>query len=122
MKPNIRKNHQRFGKKVSRAQQSSGWKLKKEAKSDYPQDYLDLIVTESKDKAEGLKSICDQLNEKPTLFNIGDTIFDIQAAKKNNIVSVGIAAGYHPKEKLSQEKPDFLLESLLELRDYFLAW
>ncbi len=55
-----------------------------------------------------------QIPNKHALY-CGDTIYDIQAAKVVGIQSVGVASGYHPKEMLAAENPDFLFETLSEL-------
>lgn len=56
---------------------------------------------------------------KYAVYYIGDTIYDIQAAKKANVFSIAITAGYHLKERLQKENPDLIVESLKELAEYF---
>lgn len=46
---------------------------------------------------------------------MGDTIFDIQAAKQTGVTSVGMATGYHTKDRLIREVPDHVFDSLTEL-------
>jgi len=80
--------------------------------------FLDLIYGDSKDKVKGLQDICRQLDIKPEFtFYIGDTIYDIRAAKEAGIHSAGICQGYHTKERLKNEKPDLLLDCLLDLKN-----
>ncbi|MBI4359822.1 MAG: HAD family hydrolase [Candidatus Jacksonbacteria bacterium] len=55
-----------------------------------------------------------QIPNKHALY-CGDTIYDIQAAKVVGIQSVGVASGYHPKEMLAAENPDFLFDTLTEI-------
>lgn len=47
---------------------------------------------------------------------IGDMDHDIQAGKKAGTKTAGILTGYHSRKKLEQEKPDFILENLSELK------
>jgi len=70
----------------------------------------------TRDKAKGLKDICQQLktDQNRTLY-VGDTIYDIRAAKAAGVNSAGVATGYHLKERLQQEEPDILVSSLSEL-------
>jgi phosphoglycolate phosphatase-like HAD superfamily hydrolase len=49
---------------------------------------------------------------------IGDTVFDIRAAKKAGVMSVAVASGYHTHERLAAEKPDILVRTLTELQQY----
>jgi phosphoglycolate phosphatase len=96
--------------------------LMQEAKKYKMKDFFDGILGESKDKVCGLKEVCSKANipEKLTAY-IGDTIYDIQAAKKTSITSVAISRGYHLRERLEKEKPDGIFDSLLEFTDYLLT-
>lgn len=91
--------------------------LLKEAESYKIIDMFDIILSSSSNKIQGLKDICSQLNIdiKNVLF-IGDTIYDIRSAKKAGVISAGICTGYHAKERLENEKPDFLFTSLSDLK------
>lgn len=46
---------------------------------------------------------------------VGDTCFDIEAATRAGIDSVGVTAGAHGKEKLSQSGPTFIINRMNEL-------
>ena len=53
-----------------------------------------------------------------TAFLVGDTIYDIRAAKSAGVSSVGITTGYHTRDMLAAESPDILVDSLAELAEY----
>ena len=91
--------------------------LKAEAEEYGIISFFDLISGNAKSKTDGLETICIKLNINPeSALYIGDTIHDIRSAKKTGVHSAGICTGYHTKEMLEKEKPDFLLENLSELK------
>lgn len=47
---------------------------------------------------------------------IGDTIMDIDAAKKCGIHSIGVTYGYGNEQKITELKPDFVADSIEKLR------
>ncbi len=80
--------------------------------------YFDLIVGSQKDKTEAILKICGEIDVAPspqTVAYIGDTIYDIQAAKKAGVYSIGKANGYHAKERLLNENPDRVIEDVADL-------
>ncbi len=78
---------------------------------------LDHISGNSRDKSEGLLSVCDSLDEAPKhALYAGDTVYDIRAAKKAGLNSAGVCTGYHVRERLERENPDLLLECLSDLK------
>ena len=46
------------------------------------------------------------------IYIIGDSIYDIQCAKRIGAVSIGVATGFAPFELLKSQDPDFLYEDL----------
>ena len=77
------------------------------------------VVGDSKDKAEGLKTIAERFKiEAGEILHLGDTIFDIQAAKKAGSLSAGISHGYHSRARLEAENPNLMLDSLLDVVKY----
>jgi phosphoglycolate phosphatase len=96
--------------------------LKQEAASYGLLGYFDLLIGSvgTDGKADGILEICKKLGKKPesTLY-IGDTIYDIQAAKKAGVYSAGVCGGYTLKEKLEREEPDFILTDLNLLQGLF---
>ena len=80
--------------------------------------FLDLIVGSCRDKVRGLRSICKELKIKPEFaLYIGDTVYDIRSAKKAGIRSAAVCTGYHSRERLEKENPDFLLGCLSDLKE-----
>lgn len=45
---------------------------------------------------------------KSQIYYIGDTIGDIKEGKRNKIITVGVTWGFHSRELMKREKPDFL--------------
>ncbi len=92
--------------------------LIKEAK-DYGVDhYFEMALGSSMDKSEGLHRILEVLgvNRKAAIF-IGDTVHDLRAAKSVDVHSAGVCTGYHTREMLAREEPDFLMENLSDLKN-----
>ena len=79
--------------------------------------WFDLVQGGSRDKAGGLTVICRELDVPPekTLFT-GDTIYDVRAAKDAKVLSAAVNTGYHDKERLALEGPDFQLDELSGLK------
>lgn len=50
--------------------------------------------------------------EKENIYIIGDSIYDIECAKKIEVVSIGVATGWAEYEMLKNNKPDYLYEDL----------
>jgi len=69
------------------------------------------LVPIAKKRAEELFS---KKFKKKNIYIIGDTPKDIEAAKKNNVISVAIASGNYNKEYLAKFSPDFLFENISE--------
>ncbi len=83
-------------------------------------NFVDLVIGDSEDKAKDLHKIKQrfQVQDNNLLF-VGDTIFDIRAAKKAGTKSGAILTGYHDKKRLSRENPDFIFENLAEVKSLF---
>jgi len=70
-----------------------------------------------KDKARGLKRTLERFSKNPKdALYTGDTFLDIIEAKKAGTYSAGICNGYHSRERLAKEEPDFLFENLSEIK------
>ena len=81
-------------------------------------EYISYIQGGSHDKGADLTYIYKKFDYAPkTVLYIGDTIYDIRSAKTAGTLSAGITGGYHAKEQLTKENPDFLFNSLMELAD-----
>ncbi|MBT5029857.1 HAD family hydrolase [archaeon] len=73
-------------------------------------------------KVGGIREVLENLYCNPSeLLYIGDTIFDIQAAKEVGVRSGGILTGYHSEEKLKAENPDYIFNNLTHLRSVILS-
>ena len=70
----------------------------------------------SHDKKELIVKDClDSLAPSVLPVMIGDTSFDVQGARKNNILSIAVTWGYGSKESLVEAKPDYLVSTVKEL-------
>lgn len=112
----------RINKKIAVLSSHPEENLIKEAEDYGVVGYITLILGNSKDKSDGLIQISEQLEERlENMLYVGDTIHDIMAGKKAGTYTTGISGnpqrGYHSKEILSKEKPNFLLDSLYDLMD-----
>lgn len=50
--------------------------------------------------------------EKENIYIIGDSIYDIECAKRIEVVSIGVATGFAEYEILKSREPDYLYEDL----------
>ena len=50
--------------------------------------------------------------EKENIFIIGDSIYDIECAKRIKVKSIGVATGFAAYEALKNKEPDYLYEDL----------
>lgn len=48
---------------------------------------------------------------------VGDTTFDVQAARDADVLSIAIDSGFHPPERLRQSRPDHTVHALDEVLD-----
>ncbi len=69
-------------------------------------------------KAELIELALQRSNDNPVM--IGDRKYDIIGAKENGISSIGVLYGYGSKEELSACEPDYLVESVDELKNVLL--
>ncbi len=51
---------------------------------------------------------------------IGDSIYDIRAAKEVGVASIAVSYGFTSEEELAKENPDFIARSVLELEEILL--
>jgi phosphoglycolate phosphatase len=72
-----------------------------------------------KDKSEAIKKIADSLGvTTEEILYVGDTVKDIKVARKAKC-KVAIIPNWSPKYLVKKEKPDFLLDSILQLKALF---
>ena len=67
------------------------------------------------------KIIKQSQTEKNNVFYVCDEVRDIEAAKKSNIQSIAVTWGYNTKDALKKEKPNFIVESIDELRSILIS-
>jgi len=53
------------------------------------------------------------------VYLLGDTPSDIQAAKNNGLISVAVCNGIFDRSALEATQPDWVLDSFLEVEDFF---
>lgn len=63
-----------------------------------------------------LKKMCNKYNIDPLdVIYVGDEDRDIVASKKVNIKTIAVTWGFNSKEKLSREKPEYLVDSPMQI-------
>ncbi len=76
------------------------------------ENFFEFVIGSVIDKAGGLAGICERftLNRYRTLY-LGDTVYDVRAAKEAGVTSVAVSSGYayHARERLDAENPDIIL-------------
>lgn len=96
--------------------------LEKEVKDNNLQNFFADINGGVHDKVAAISEIMQRNNLKPEeTVCIGDMTHDIDAGKKANLITVAVSCGYQSKEKLFQKNPDFLVDSLKELKDIIVS-
>lgn len=94
--------------------------LKEEPKEYGLADFFEKFLGSSRDKTLGIVDILKGWNvSNKNVSYIGDTIYDIQAAKKANVFSIGITTGYYIKSRLLVEEPNLIVDSLKDLLTFF---
>ena len=74
------------------------------------------IGTPVKPSPEPLLMICKDLNILPAeSIMTGDTELDIMCGKSANIKTCGVTYGYRTREALEKEKPDYIINKIIEL-------
>lgn len=75
---------------------------------------IELLVGDSPNKTDGLRQLLAQfgITNPRHAFYAADTVYDIQQAKKAGVVSIAVCEGFHDKERLARENPDFLFDTL----------
>ena len=89
-----------------------------EAQSYALSEFFPLVVGGVSDKAVCLELTASELRENPAdVVYVGDTVFDVRAAKKANTRSAAKLGGYHSEARLRAEEPDIVVASLQELAE-----
>lgn len=79
--------------------------------------YIAMFVGNLRYKVAAIENIVANEKDRKSFAYMGDTVFDVQAAKEAGVQSIGITTGYHSRERLAQEQPDVLADSLAELQE-----
>jgi phosphoglycolate phosphatase len=67
-------------------------------------------------KADKIRQVCDYVDADPAhTCMIGDSVSDIQYAKKAGVQSIAVTWGWQSRDVLANEKPDHIVESVDEL-------
>lgn len=117
IKPTVYPEAQEALKKISReipiiiVSAHIQYALEREAEQYGIKQYLTKIHGEIYDKAEFLKR---EKDNKKSIF-IEDMVAGIRAGKKANVPTIAVTRGYHFKDMLVKENPDFLIDDLTEL-------
>lgn len=75
--------------------------------------YIDRVIGNVKEKVSHISTICKEYGMDPqSTVYIGDTVYDVRAAKEAGVRSAAITHGYHSAERLMKEQPDYLLHRL----------
>lgn len=90
--------------------------LREEAKEYDIERFIEDFFGSVTDKTEAMLEVCKKTGIVPEqAIYMGDTIYDVHAAKKAGVKSVALTAGYHSKERLTAEGPALVLDSLSAL-------
>ena len=90
----------------------------------YLDKYFDLIMgrregVAHKPSAEPLLMICDEINVKSeNTIMVGDTEIDIKCGKNAGAITCAVSYGFRPEETLINHKPDFIFNSVMELKKF----
>ena len=56
---------------------------------------------------------------KADIYYVGDTMGDVLEGKKARVKTIAVAWGYHPRKKLMESKPDFIVDTPEDLLKIF---
>ena len=63
-----------------------------------------------------IKEIYDHKVDFSDIFIIGDTIYDIECAKKSGAVAIAVGTGWVNREVLINHNPDFYFDDLSDIK------
>jgi phosphoglycolate phosphatase len=82
--------------------------------------FLDHVGENASNKIERIFFLCDLAEEKPqNCLYIDDLPDCIVAAKKAGVHTAGITTGYGKRQEIERENPEYILNSLSDLKDVF---
>lgn len=93
-------------------------------------EYFDVVVGSELDgsRVEKQEVIHEALNrmfhyrafQKQKVVMVGDRKFDVDGAKEIGVTSVAVAYGYGPREELKTAAPDYIVDTVADLRALFI--
>jgi HAD superfamily hydrolase (TIGR01549 family) len=86
-------------------------------------DFFDVFGTadDGEERWMIVESVVKKAKEKyefDSVFVVGDTRFDIEAAKKAGVKSIAVLTGDNSREVLEESEPDFILQNLSEKKKF----
>ncbi len=107
---------QREGKRLTVLSSHPEENLRREAGEYGLEGFFEGFKCDVKNKAQGLKDICWGLRViRSTAAYLGDTIYDIGAAREAGVTAIGVADGYHTRERLLTAQPHHVIDHLSEI-------
>lgn len=92
--------------------------LEMEAQAYCVSGFFEKLVGDVADKADAMTRILMESGMQATdAFYLGDTSFDVAAAKAASVPSIAVASGYHLWERLTLAEPDLIVKNLGEAAD-----
>jgi len=96
------------------------YNLRQEAEKYDLSEFIQTMIGGSGEKTENILRICKELGVNPIdLLYVGDTEFDIESGKSAGTRTAGVPTGYQTRSDLEKAGPDYILDSLSELRAIF---
>jgi HAD superfamily hydrolase (TIGR01549 family) len=88
-----------------------------EMKSGGVYNHFEEICYDQLVKTGAIKSLIEKYNMNPeeTIY-VGDTIADVNSGKEAGVISIGLFCGVQDVDVLRDSKPDYLFESVMEIR------
>lgn len=92
--------------------------LRSEAQEYGLANHITRFVGDATNKAVEIIRALGDTHTRSRVIYLGDTVFDVRAAKRAGVLSVGVATGYHSRDRLVAEEPDVVVDSLVDLLTY----
>jgi len=79
---------------------------------------FDAVISDKKNKEEEFNNFLTESNIKAGVF-VGDTQFDLDLGKKNDLITIGVTWGFSTREEFSA---DYIIDDPRELLQIILSW
>ena len=107
---------QREGKRLAVLSSHPEENLRREAAQYGLEAFFERFQWDGKDKRRGLIDTCkDMTTIRRNAIYLGDTVYDIRAATEAGIRVIGVANGYHTRDRLASALPDYIIDNLSEM-------